>query len=194
MSTEIVPKPEVQYKPEHPWDIQPDESSMAYEAFLKYRDLGIRRTIAQAAAELGRTSPSQLHKWSGEHKWAVRVRQYDNFLDKVRQKEHEAAIREMSRKQAEIGAQMQDLAKERIQEFAATPEMRATISAREAVLLAVEGVKIERLARGKSTENVEHALKLVLPMVPDWAPDAVKAQIVADSTIEGEPPKVLNGD
>lgn len=69
----------------HPWNMQPGESSRAYEAFEVYRNmppkcltLGVvpGRSIDRAAAELGKPV-SLLWRWSARHRWVERVRAFD---------------------------------------------------------------------------------------------------------------------
>ncbi len=62
------------------WERQPGESPKAYRAFCTYRDLGIDRTLAKAAALLG-NDPKWFEQLSSRHKWVNRCKAYDQHID-----------------------------------------------------------------------------------------------------------------
>lgn len=67
--------------PEHtealrPWDRQPGESELAYQAFLAYRDSGVPRNLAATARALGKHE-AQLHRWKDRHQWGHRLLAWD---------------------------------------------------------------------------------------------------------------------
>ncbi len=59
-----------------PWQQQPDESAIAYRAFVLYRDMGEERTIVAVAKELGR-NPSQMYRRSRRFRWSERIYAWD---------------------------------------------------------------------------------------------------------------------
>lgn len=76
------------------WDKRPDETSKAYDAFVTYRDLGPKRSIAAAY----RQQPSKENApntggiwltWSSRHSWVARAQAYDQYLDRMKRLERE---------------------------------------------------------------------------------------------------------
>ena len=63
----------------YPWTRGPTESEQAYEGFQTYLRLGPGRSIAKAAAKLGKTNQA-LEPWSRKYGWVARVRQYDEYV------------------------------------------------------------------------------------------------------------------
>lgn len=56
-----------------PWERLPKETSVAYEAFRVYRDLGPARTHAAVAGY----SQASMRRWSSVHRWAERAQAWD---------------------------------------------------------------------------------------------------------------------
>lgn len=117
----------MEYDPELPvWAIQPDEPSMVHEHFIKYRDIGPRRTFGRLA-EITRDEIEGFEECSEEDKrrklkirgnyywevgtkwdWAARARAYDAMLDAeridaVREAQREAIARASRNHQAMSG-------------------------------------------------------------------------------------------
>lgn len=86
-----------------PWSIQPDEPSMAFNTFAKYRDLGPRRTVFAVAREhIMANEPefemmskadqdkrvhslaSHYYSDSKQWEWVARARAYDAYMDAER--------------------------------------------------------------------------------------------------------------
>lgn len=63
-------------QPANAWDMQIGESSVAYAAFVCYRDLGADRSLELAAQKLNK-SKTNLAKWSSNHRWTERTREWD---------------------------------------------------------------------------------------------------------------------
>lgn len=60
-----------------PWDRLPDETEPAYEAFQVYLDLGLKRSLPRAAAQVGKNK-TLLANWSSKYGWRERARQWDS--------------------------------------------------------------------------------------------------------------------
>jgi hypothetical protein len=132
-----------------PWDRQNRESTQAFEAFALYRDGGLKRSIAKVAAELGK-SAKLLERWSRVHMWVERVRAYDAHMDRVQAQEQEQQRREMAERHARMALSLQTKAIERLK------SLNAEDLDVDAVLRYVmESAKLERLARGESTERTD---------------------------------------
>lgn len=59
-----------------PWNMRPDETSKAYQAFEVYRDLGSGRSMEKVGAILGK-SRGTIEPWAQRFDWAERVRAFD---------------------------------------------------------------------------------------------------------------------
>lgn len=93
------------------WERQKTESQQAYEAFVCYRDLGVERSTAKVAQQLGK-SKTLIHRWSSAHEWVERARRYDNYLDGEARREAVKRVKEMTGRQIKIALQLQQKAVE----------------------------------------------------------------------------------
>lgn len=64
-----------------PWERRSGESSPAFEAFARYRDAGIERSIRGVAQELGK-SATLLARWSSANDWVARAAAWDAEQDR----------------------------------------------------------------------------------------------------------------
>lgn len=156
--------PNVAY-PKVPWDRQNGESSLAYDAFCLYRDFGAERTFAAVEREVG----CQVDVWKVDWTWHVRALKYDDWMEEQQRKRMERQRLAMAERQAGIGRKMQEVALKSLESGAVLPE-----SVQDIARLVDVGVKVERLACGESTENVqEKQIQIVWSgSQPKWAPKA----------------------
>lgn len=63
----------------YPWIQQPTETGQAYDAFRVYLLMGTSRSLAKAAAKMGKT-PQNLEDFSRRNDWVARVKAYDAYL------------------------------------------------------------------------------------------------------------------
>lgn len=131
------------------WDRQPGETTLSYNYFTVYRDLGpVERTEPTVAAIIHRAvSVVKSHKQ--RNNWKARAIAYDTWFELQLREAQEVARIEMAKRQAVLGMTMQERAVEGLDMLDMTES-----DANEIARLASEGTKIERLARGESTENV----------------------------------------
>ena len=66
------------------WERLPEETSINYMAFCKYRDLQSRRSIKKVAELSDGAQISKFNRWSSEFKWVDRARAYDDHIDELR--------------------------------------------------------------------------------------------------------------
>ena len=66
------------------WERLPEETSINYTAFVKYRDLQSRRSIKKVAELSDGAQISKFNRWSSEFKWVDRARAYDDHIDELR--------------------------------------------------------------------------------------------------------------
>ncbi len=141
-----------------PWERQPAETEEAWLAFRAYRDMPpeerqIRRTAAKAISTLSR--------WYRDHNWDERVKAHDAVMDKIsveeRKKIYERSAREIAIDHMEILADLRDIAKTELALFADSmrqQSMPGSIKPRDLVRFVEVGIKMDRLVRGETTENV----------------------------------------
>ena len=129
------------------------ETTRHRDAFNAYVDMGSERTIEKLRTELqeqGRApSVRTLYEWSRTFHWQYRL---DDLERKARVAEEDArikAIREMRERQAKEALLLQQKGAEWIAGLDDPPSAEAAIRA------IVEGAKLERLARGETTEKIQ---------------------------------------
>jgi hypothetical protein len=66
----------------------PTESAKAYAAFVAYCEMGSQRSLEKVCQQYAKSIPV-LKRWSAQHRWQERVRQYDAAV----LEEHNAALR-----------------------------------------------------------------------------------------------------
>ena len=78
---------------QHPWDRRPGETPLAFETFLRFRDIGPLRSAARFARDdpHGRSS----RRWHHEHDWADRACAWDDELHRISDQQRLEAIRTM---------------------------------------------------------------------------------------------------
>ena len=138
------------------WEKLPEETSRQYEAFCIYRDMGIERSILKVAyewSEGGHTS--KLKEWSSKYHWVERASAYDEYIDEIKRARNEEAIIEMSARHAEYSLQIQEKAIEALN--LVNPE---ELKPNDLIKWYDVAVKIERLSRGLSTENIKKKMNL----------------------------------
>lgn len=144
------------------WEKQDYETPYAYTAFCVYRDMPThRRSLRKGANEFYGVEEwnkqRQFMRWSASNKWVERAAAYDLHLDEINRREHEKAIKEMNKRQAKIGAAMQAKGWEGVANNDPTLD--------EGRRLIETGVRVERIARGESTEVIQsegtHQVKII---------------------------------
>ncbi len=179
-----------------PWDRLQAESDRAWEAFRRFRDMGVNRTVANVRRSMGiADGTSTCEGWAIRYHWRVRASAWDDHLDKIAQKAYEDEAATMGRRHAQIGMKLQNLGSERIVEIAETPELKKVITVREAIDLTKAGVEIERSARGldEKAKGASSGAGTVIfnfnmAQPPKWAPktviDAGEAVIKPSSEVD----------
>lgn len=153
------------------YERQPTESDQAWEAFLKYRELGLQRSLAQVAQSLGK-SVQLIERWSRTWSWRLRVTEWDRDLDRRRRQADLQAVSDMRRRQLAMATTVQGLGTVEIQKLLrdAQASENATLTADQALKLIEIGAKLERLNRDEPGEIVEERNK-------DLDPDQVANRI-----------------
>lgn len=121
-----------------PWERRDGETSRAWRAFRVFRDLGMLRSIEQAADALG-MNPSAVQQMSTRHGWRERAESWDDECARVEDRARLAAIAEMHRAHSEAGKLARTLALEALR---GTPA--DVIPPHAAVRLLDVGTRLER--------------------------------------------------
>jgi arginine utilization protein RocB len=95
----------VELKPEHSWHRQPRETDEAFEAFVSYRDMGLKRSISKVSAQLAK-GVRQIERWSAHHAWRKRVLDFENEQDRIRIAAHTENVQEMSARHSKLALKL----------------------------------------------------------------------------------------
>ena len=137
------------------WERQPGESAPAWEAFVTYRNLGLRRSLARVGQRLGK-STALMERWSVRWAWVERCREFDAWSDAQARRAYAIEARDLAVRQAALGRAASELGlaglralELRAQQAAAgVGSGRRTLSVREIMLLTEAGARLEREAMG----------------------------------------------
>jgi len=98
------------------WDRLENKSPKAYDAFLKYCEMGPKRSLSKLQKELSK-GKSLLSRWSSKYSWVERSSAYDLHLNQVRMKEREEVILEHEKKTADTTAKLLDVVGKAIEDL-----------------------------------------------------------------------------
>lgn len=152
-----------------PWEIQPDESALAFQAFAMYRDLRPEDRSYVKVAQLLLKHPSQISEWGSKFHWQERIIAYDRELDRIKVKKHFEDIEKMNDRQASqaqavsrvIFVPVEALLKKMnspdwpktLEELQNQPTMVLIEMAKSIASVMPTIMRMERLARGEPTEE-----------------------------------------
>jgi hypothetical protein len=145
------------------WGRQPCDTEESWPAFCEYRDMRTRRLRCTTKATL-----EQVRKWYHEHNWKERVAAYDAHLDEVMLKERDEVLRQATRdvsaEHMEMLASAREICQLELARIATlTRDSRganAVLKTPELIKLMHEVVKLDRLVRDQTTENVGSGIDL----------------------------------
>lgn len=148
---------------DEPWGRQACDTNESWEAFVEYRDMRNRRLRRVTKAPV-----AQVQQWYREHGWRERIAAYDSHLDGIIRAEREEVLRQATREVAaehmEILASAREVCALEFARIASlTRESRganAVLKTPELIKLLHETVKLDRLVRNESTENVSTGIDL----------------------------------
>lgn len=141
-----------------PWERQEGESEEAWLAFRAYRDMppDERQVKRAAVARMHRLS-----QWYRDHNWSDRCKSYDAKFDAIRVEEREAMYRRASRQVAidhmVLLADARELITREMSKLVSASrdtEVHGLIKPEALIKLCETTVKLDRLVRGETTENV----------------------------------------
>lgn len=139
------------------WERQPGESAPAFQAFAVYRDLGPRRTFAEAARKFFGNVKRQGFRqdWPRRFQWSERARAWDDHLDNCQRQAEEQARKDMAQRHAKTALALQSKALERLRALS-LEEM----GAKDVLSWLETAAKLERLSRGEPEVRETGALVL----------------------------------
>lgn len=138
-----------------PWEKRPDESGKAWNAFVIYRDMGLKRSLRGLIAreDVSTNDLKQVGQWSSKYGWVARVAAWDaeqdrQFALKMQEARVEAATRNLA-----VARNAITLASKRIVEMV---NEDVKLSAADTTRLLDTATKLERMVLGEPTEVVQH--------------------------------------
>ncbi|MDP6423649.1 MAG: hypothetical protein QGG14_02850 [Planctomycetota bacterium] len=138
---------------------QKDESAAAFEAFAKYRDMGVARSTAAVARALGK-SKALMDRWSSAHHWVRRAHSHDLEVDRRKRLGDLRAIEQMRKRQTKTALLMQEIADIELAKMARAAKKslrkRSELGDKTVLKMADAGSKLERLNRGEPGEIVQN--------------------------------------
>lgn len=138
-----------------PWERQPGETSKAYAAFCRYRDMDPGKRSLAAVSSQGKKcgkggKPSTvIADLSAKHDWVARAAAYDDHMDELVRAKLEKQRLDMAERQADVARAMIEKARERIKNIDLED-----MSPQDVARWVDVATKTERLALGEPTDNV----------------------------------------
>ena len=141
-----------------PQSRQSDESAAAFEAFVKYRDMGPSRSTKEVASELSK-SHTLIGRWCTAHHWVRRSHSHDAELDRRRRYGELREVEKMRKRQVKAALVMQELGfielEKMLSEATRRKKKRGSLDEKTILKLIAQGAKQERINRGEPGEIVE---------------------------------------
>lgn len=131
------------------WERQEGETSVAYGAFLAFRDMGEKRSVSELVRRCGK-SRSLLDRWRKQWQWDKRVLAYDNDLQKQAHAEAVKGLRDMNKRHIDAAMKLQQAALDALKGL--DPYSMSAKDIKEMMKMAAE---LERLARQDDVSSFE---------------------------------------
>ncbi len=90
-----------------PWERREVETDPAWAAFRAYRDMGLERSLAKVAEDLGK-SLQLMERWSSKHRWVMRSTAFDIETDRLWMASLNTERRKMAQRQVKTAALAQN--------------------------------------------------------------------------------------
>lgn len=171
-----------------PWKRQAKESTMAYEAFLRYVGMGPQRSIAKTARGLSK-SKATLMEWSKRWHWQERVRAFDEMVE---DKALETTIdkhRNMIERHIAFSHKMQGVLADRLNKV-----RPSELSAKDVQTWLALAVKIERVCNGLPADGPQQpAQQMTVVQADNVQINQQFGEAMADfmgELLKGAPPQV----
>lgn len=152
---------------EYPWARQERESTVAYEAFRVYMNMGGKRNLRAVAAELDK-SPSVIGNWSSEYGWRDRTTAYDTYITTAAVDGIADQVSSVRHRHIELADKLMDHLSDRLDRYIAAdddPSVRWTNAFVAATTVHTKALAMDQSGQNsKSVEQVEQLLKRVLSL------------------------------
>lgn len=142
-----------------PWERQPTESEEAWLAFRAYRDMPPEQRILRRSAV---KTVEVLSRWYRDHNWIDRCKAFDAHVDHVSIEERkrilEMASRDLAYDHAIMLADARELVSRELGKLVTVSrdtDMHGLLKPSEVIKLFDTTIKLDRLVRGQSTENIK---------------------------------------
>lgn len=146
------------------WDCREDESSLQYSYFVKYLELGPKRTINKTAHATG-VSYHTLDIYSRKHEWSKRAKAYDNSIA-------ESIVEEMRKRHISLAKKLQRRAEEALDKMD-----DENIKPSDVVKMIELGLKTESTNRG-----IEDTTKIKIESDADTATSQLLRALMDDNS------------
>jgi len=150
------------YEPDRPWVRQPWDTDLTWALFSQFLALPVPRRL-QDLCRSSRLGWTQLETYSREGWWRERAAWWDDHLAQIHtstiERVTEETAEQVARRQLTLIRDMQELAHLEIGALLKMARQAngfaGVIQPRDALRLAVSGVRLERLVRGEDPEEVQ---------------------------------------
>jgi hypothetical protein len=116
----VIEEVKAETLPYESWERLTFETSMAYAAFIAFRDLGAGRNIRKAVETLepneGRWENRYrvFRNWSTQYRWRERAADYDKYLERLKQTELRKTIEAQGEKHRQVTGKMLDVVNKKL--------------------------------------------------------------------------------
>lgn len=139
-----------------PYERQDSESPAAWAGFVAYRDLGIARTLVDAARKLGKEDKyaRTLSNWAGPYKWQYRIQEWDAEIDRRVRRSQLCAAEKMREDHLALVDKLHDITKTELAklDWVVKNQEDLNLSPKEIREYVDSIVKLGRLLNGEPTE------------------------------------------
>lgn len=159
------------------------DSDESFEAFEIYRNLGLQRSFAKVAAQLGKSAPL-IERWGRRDNWRVRVQSWDRHSARIINEKVLLGTAAMRERAAGIGLNLQVMAAKRLMKM--TEEEIQELSVGQMAMMIRVGQAVESSARAISPEEIDGAIRDTAPTFNIGFVQNVPSDMVAVRLTTGE--------
>lgn len=144
-----------------PWERQPYDTDESWTLFQAFRDQTAPRQGLYVMLRGRPVDPVKVARWYRDHYWAERVAEYDRHCDTIIRVEREGLLAKSAREAMADHIALLEQSKEiAIREFSkllqtVKESSVEVVKPRELIALTEMTIKLGRLIRGETTENVQ---------------------------------------
>jgi len=175
------------------WERMPGESAKAYAAFVRYRDMAEKRTMAKVA-EMSGCSTQNIERWGRRWSWVTRCYEFDVTAEEELNKQTARDRLAHRRQQIQLGSVLTNIAAHSLREMQQRIEMKLPLGfdpAQTAALLKLgDEMKSRGLGEDKAGGGRFTRINVILGTAPDIddiddAPVKARPALSDDTTGDG---------